>query len=165
MPMLTTYFKLLLCAILLLVMLSACEPDKNYKDEADQELADYLENLTSQGVAYTDTNGIYYVHGKTGLGLKAQENDSIVLVYAGYKLSNLNEPFVESGNSPDTFLLATGEVIEGWISGITLMRENDQANIIVPYDQAYGESQTGTIPPYSNLLFSIHLVEVIRSNP
>jgi len=51
-------------------------------------------------------------------------------------------------------------VIEGWMIALTHMHVGDSCSVIVPYQQGYGSSSTGTIDPYSVLLFDIKLVDI-----
>ncbi len=53
-------------------------------------------------------------------------------------------------------------MIQGWILGLQGMKTGGKRRLSVPAAQAYGERQIGTmIPPHSDLLFEIELLEVL----
>jgi FKBP-type peptidyl-prolyl cis-trans isomerase len=62
---------------------------------------------------------------------------------------------------PFQFVFGTGRVIKGWDQGLVGMKEGGKRTLYVPSELAYGERQIGTIiPPHSNLLFHVELLEV-----
>lgn len=67
------------------------------------------------------------------------------------------------GQTPFTFTLGSGEVIEGWNQGLTGIRVGGQRRLIVPPSLAYGENREGIIPPNATLLFEIELISLTTS--
>lgn len=61
---------------------------------------------------------------------------------------------------PGIFRTDLRNVIKGWTIAFEQMHVGDTAEIIIPYQQAYGESTSGAIPPYSNLRFNVRLVDI-----
>ena len=56
-------------------------------------------------------------------------------------------------------------VIPGWAEGIQLMNVGSKYKIYIPSNLAYGERGAGQIiPPYSTLVFTIELLEIIKDN-
>ncbi len=51
-------------------------------------------------------------------------------------------------------------VILGWSAALEDMRIGDSCEIVIPYQMAYGEQNTGSIKPYSALKFHIKLVDI-----
>ena len=52
-------------------------------------------------------------------------------------------------------------VIPGWTEGLQLMREGEKAELVIPYQLAYGaEGSSGAIPPYQTLVFEVELLSV-----
>jgi len=62
--------------------------------------------------------------------------------------------------APIRFTLGTGAVIKGWDEAIALMKEGGRATLVIPSDLAYGAAGTGSIPPYTSLVFYVELVDV-----
>ena len=66
-----------------------------------------------------------------------------------------------SRGKPFQCVIGTGRVIKGWDQGLMGMQVGGKRKLQVPAHLAYGERQVGRIPPNSNLLFEIELLEVL----
>lgn len=72
-----------------------------------------------------------------------------------------DEPFDSSFLNVDSLFTSTlPGLITGWTIALEKMRVGDSARIVVPYQQAYGTTTTGSILPYSALQFDIKLVDI-----
>lgn len=67
---------------------------------------------------------------------------------------------VTSTGTKGVYRAALNSLIPGWAMALSEMHCGDSAEIIVPYDVAYGSSNLGTILPYSNLRFNVRLVDI-----
>jgi FKBP-type peptidyl-prolyl cis-trans isomerase FkpA len=69
---------------------------------------------------------------------------------------------VESSDTetPFSFVLGSGQVIDGWNQGLTGMRVGGLRRLVVPPSLGYGDTRKGIIPPNATLLFEIELVEI-----
>jgi len=56
----------------------------------------------------------------------------------------------------------TGQMIIGFKEGLRKLRQGDKATLFLPFDIAYGDRGTRGIPPKSNLIFEIEVVEVLK---
>ncbi|MGL4993312.1 MAG: FKBP-type peptidyl-prolyl cis-trans isomerase [Bacteroidales bacterium] len=63
-------------------------------------------------------------------------------------------------NDPASF--AVNGVIVGWTEVLQLMHVGDKWEVIIPWDLGYGNTGSGTIPPYSTLIFEIELMEIVE---
>lgn len=102
----------------------------------------------------------------TGTGKEAIAGATVVVNYTGW-IYEPNSPqqhgaqFDSSvGRSPFTFPLGAGRVIPGWDQGVQGMKVGGKRTLIVPAALGYGSMGVGPIPPNSNLIFDVELLEV-----
>ena len=66
-------------------------------------------------------------------------------------------------NQPDrVYRSKLTENVEGWMIALTNMHVGDSCTVIIPYQQGYGSTNRGDIPPYSNLVFDMKLVNIYK---
>ena len=53
-------------------------------------------------------------------------------------------------------------MIPGFKEGLKFLKEGDEAFLFIPYQLAYGDKGVRGIPPKSNLIFKVKIVEVIN---
>jgi FKBP-type peptidyl-prolyl cis-trans isomerase FkpA len=64
------------------------------------------------------------------------------------------------GSTPFSFTLGQADVIPGWDQGLVGMKVGGVRRLIVPPALAYGATGNGPIPPNTNLVFEIELLDV-----
>jgi len=101
-----------------------------------------------------------------GTGKEAVAGANVVVNYTGW-IYEPNSPqqhgaqFDSSiGRSPFSFPLGAGQVIPGWDQGVLGMKVGGKRTLIVPASLGYGSNGIGPIPPNSNLIFDVELLEV-----
>lgn len=62
---------------------------------------------------------------------------------------------------PFQCVIGSRRVIQGWDKGLMGMKVGGKRKLLVPAHLAYGERQVAKIPPNSNLIFEIELLEVL----
>ena len=125
------------------------------------------------------SSGLNYIITKNGNGPKISSTNKARTHYAVY---------FENGNLLDTSMLEVAEslflvneqkksagaytpilcdispeaqMIQGFKEGLKYLKEGDEAFLFLPYQLAYGEKGVRGIPPKSNLIFEVKIVEVI----
>ena len=125
------------------------------------------------------SSGLNYIITKNGNGPKISSTNKARAHYAVY---------FENGNLLDTSMLEVAEslflvneqkksagaytpilcdinpqaqMISGFKEGLKFLKEGDEAFLFLPYQLAYGEKGVRGIPPKSNLIFKVKIVEVI----
>lgn len=96
-----------------------------------------------------------------GSGPKPANGDMVVVHYTG-RLATTGKVFDSSVDrgEPIEFQLGIGQVIKGWDKGIAQLNVGTKAVLHIPAHLAYGQRQTGPIPPGSDLIFDVELIEV-----
>jgi len=129
-------------------------------DESNARLAQYISENNIK--AEPQASGLYYVETLKGTGKKPHDGQRVKVHYKGTLLDGTKFDASYDRNQPFEFVLGMGQVIKGWDEGIALMQEGGKATLILPFNLAYGERATGTIPPFSPLVFEVELIEIIK---
>ncbi len=97
----------------------------------------------------------------TGEGQTAEAGDMVTVHYTGTLMDGTVFDSSHNRNTPFTFELGAGQVIEGWDQGVQGMQEGGTRKLTIPSDMAYGERGVpGAIPPSAPLVFEVELLEV-----
>ena len=96
-----------------------------------------------------------------GNGREAVKGALLIVNYTGLLEDGTKFDSSIDRGRPFQFVFGTGRVIKGWDQGLLGMREGGKRKLVVPSHLAYGERRVGNmIPPNSNLLFEVELLEV-----
>jgi peptidylprolyl isomerase len=97
-----------------------------------------------------------------GTGKAAERGALITAHYRGWLEDGTEFDSSYKRGEPFQIVLSNNRVIQGWILGLKGMKTGGKRKLWVPAVLAYGERQVGTmIPPNSNLVFEIELLEVL----
>lgn len=98
---------------------------------------------------------------------KPKSGDMVKVHYTGW----LNDGNKQTGTKFDSsvdrgeafeFNVGLGYVIQGWEVSVLDMKVGEKRRIFIPYQLGYGEHGAGNvIPPYSDLIFDIELLEIL----
>ena len=98
----------------------------------------------------------------TGRGKEVVKGALVIVHYEGYLEDGTKFDSSVDKGKPFQFVIGSGRVIKGWDQGVMGMKVGGKRTLYVPADLAYGDRQIGNIiPPHSNLLFHIELLEVL----
>ena len=133
---------------------------KNYPAETEKAASELNAYLEKNGVVAQPTStGLYYVKTQDGTGEKPSKGSTVKAHYTGYLLDGtVFDTSIERGE-PIEFVLGVGQVIPGCDEGIALMSKGEKAVLYIPYYLAYGDRDLGVIPPFSNLVFEVELID------
>jgi FKBP-type peptidyl-prolyl cis-trans isomerase len=124
------------------------------KEESEKFLA---ENALKEGVKTTES-GLQYEVIKMGKGKKPAATDRVKVHYHGTLIDGtVFDSSVERGE-PTSFGL--NQVIAGWTEGLQLMPVGSKFKFYIPQELGYGSRSTGSIPPYSTLIFEVELLGI-----
>lgn len=133
---------------------------KNYPAETEKAASELNAYLEKNGVVAQPTStGLYYVKTQDGTGEKPSKGSTVKAHYTGCLLDGtVFDTSIERGE-PIEFVLGVGQVIPGWDEGIAMMSKGEKAVLYIPYYLAYGDRDLGVIPPFSNLVFEVELID------
>jgi peptidylprolyl isomerase len=97
-----------------------------------------------------------------GDGPEATPGQQVSVHYVGVAHSNGNEFDSSYGrNTPFSFGLGAGQVIQGWDKGVAGMRVGGRRQLTIPANMAYGDRGAGgVIKPGETLVFVVDLLGV-----
>lgn len=145
---------------LLALSLLSCK-QKDWIDWKTQNEIFMLQNKTKNGVQ-TTSSGLQYRIITEGNVYDVRPN-STSTIRLDYELSLINGNVIESVNNAT---LGLSTAIKGFVEGIKKIHVHGDIELFIPWDLAYGENGTGSeggtmyIPPYSALVYTIHLTGV-----
>jgi FKBP-type peptidyl-prolyl cis-trans isomerase FklB len=129
--------------------------------QANRELL--VANAKKPGVVVLPS-GLQYRVITSGSGQTPTLRDTVKVLYRGALVDGIVFDETMPGEPRD---LAMERLIPGWVEALSLMKEGDEWELVVPSALGYGAVRAGggKIPPNQNLVFSMQLIAVIRAAP
>lgn len=98
-----------------------------------------------------------------GSGSEVKKGALITAHYRGWLEDGTEFDSSYAKGRPFQTVLSKTKVIQGWFLGLQGMKVGGKRKLFVPAELAYGERKIGDmIPPNSNLLFEIELIEALN---
>ncbi len=91
---------------------------------------------------------------------EVKKGDMVTVHYIGTTQDGVKFDSSYERGTPFFFTVGDGKVIEGWEKGLIGMKIGGQRILVIPGSMAYGNRQVGAIPPNSNLVFAVELLEI-----
>lgn len=108
------------------------------------------------------TNELKITDETVGEGRAVVKGALITVNYEGFLEDGTKFDSSFDRGKPLQFVIGTGRVIKGWDQGLMGMKEGGKRSLFIPSHLAYGERAIGDlIPPHSNLIFNVELIEVL----
>ncbi|MGD9930389.1 MAG: FKBP-type peptidyl-prolyl cis-trans isomerase [Mangrovibacterium sp.] len=137
----------------------------NYTPEREANIiSDFMALAESEGLDMDTTGmGVFFVISNDGEGALVQDGDSIGIIYRGYFPEN-GVVFDQSANWYEdgiwNFTFPSPGLIPGFNEAIAQLKEGENGLFLIPSHLAYGVTGSGSIPPYSPLVFEIRLESI-----
>lgn len=152
--------------ILVVGVVGGCKKQPQAESRYDLSLESnqrYLVDNAARAGVTTLPSGLQYRIIKAGTGNSPVGPDDLVTVtYKGWMIDGTVFDRTRAGA---TAQFSAGGVIPGWIEALSLMKEGDEWEIVLPADIAYGdEGKLPVIPPNQTLVFVIGLLAVTHAN-
>ncbi len=144
------------------VTLAGCNEEKPVMatyDLSAQANQKYLtDNALKPGVV-RQPSGLQYRVIKAGSGKRvAHETDMVTLTYRGQLIDGKVFDQTQPGQ---TATFPAGRLIPGWVEALSLMKEGDEWELVIPAEIGYGaQGAGGVIPPNQTLVFTMTLISV-----
>ena len=142
--------------ILILITMLCCTSLSNAIELVNKEKS----KMQDKGI--TD---LIITDNKVGDGREAEKGLTVTVHYTGWLYEN-GEKTTKFDSSVDrrepfSFVLGVGQVIKGWDNGVSGMQVGGSRTIIIPSSMGYGSRGAGdVIPPNSDLIFEVELIEI-----
>jgi FKBP-type peptidyl-prolyl cis-trans isomerase len=151
-------FARIMVAALVALGLAACAPSaKIDKDNPFSTLVPWNHKWTQIKKTEGGVEYIFLSKGD-GKGLRPSPADRVVVQYDA-RLAATGEAYESNfGSEPQTFRLT--QMMPGWQEGLPRMATGDEVMFWIPSDLAFGRRGAPGIPPNSDMMFRIRLVEV-----
>ncbi len=104
--------------------------------------------------------GLIITDERVGTGAEAVAGKTIVVNYKGTFTDGKQFDSSYDRGEPLSFLLGSGQVIQGWDMGFAGMKVGGKRKIVVPPELGYGPNDYGPIPGNSTLVFEVELLDV-----
>jgi FKBP-type peptidyl-prolyl cis-trans isomerase len=122
----------------------------------------YSEILKKYPTAQQSNSGLVYLIENPGSVDKITAGNNVSLHYRGtFRADGKQFDASYDRGQPMDFIYKTNQMIPGFEEGIGMIGKGGKAKLVIPYYQAYGkQGRPGAIPPYSDLVFDIEVVNV-----
>lgn len=128
----------------------------DYKKQNEQFLAD---NKSKEGVKVLPS-GVQYKVIKEGTGEKPGKDSRVKVHYEGKTIDG--KVFDSSFKRGEPIEMLCSQVIPGWTDALVNMPAGSKWEVYIPQSLAYGANAQGdAIKPFSTLIFTIELIEVM----
>lgn len=135
-----------------------------YEANTPENIAEIFADANNRAPQASDTtfavtpSGLRYLTVREGKGAQPTATDNVTVHYEGRLLDGTVFDSSYQRGEPTSFPL--NQVIPGWTEGLQLMREGGKTIFYIPSELGYGSRDLGTIPPNSDLIFTVELIKV-----
>jgi FKBP-type peptidyl-prolyl cis-trans isomerase FklB len=121
---------------------------------------EFLKKNAKADSIQTTASGLQYKIITKGTGEIPQATDKVKVNYEGHLIDGTEFDSSYKRNQPATF--AANQVIKGWTEALTMMPVGSKWMLYIPQQLAYGDREQGKIPPFSTLIFTVELLEIVK---
>lgn len=130
----------------------------------EEEYKNYMYNEVKVKfpTALLSPSGLVYVIENEGTGAKPVKGTKLSVHYKGtFRLDGAKFDSSYDRNQPMDFTFIDQKMIPGFEEGLAMLGKGGKAKFIIPYYQAYGKAgRPGAIPPYSDLVFDVEIMDL-----
>ncbi len=178
-------FGWLLAAMILILVLAACQPAEPVYEGALGEIAPTAEivpdaNAEEQAAvdvndlitvpaaiepivwdeAVTTESGLQYIVVTAGEGESPQAGDMVNMHYSASLPDGTMIADSYSTGQPSSAIMGREQLLPGWEEGVLLMKTGGKMQMLLPPELAFGEQGYGMIPANSQVVLEVELISV-----
>ena len=120
----------------------------------------FMDSIAKTADVVKTASGLCYKVITEGKGKVAAKTDRVKVNYRGTLIDGTEFDSSYKRKQPATF--ACNQVIKGWTEALTMMPVGSKWEIYIPQELAYGDRESGKIPPFSALIFTVELLEIVK---
>jgi uncharacterized damage-inducible protein DinB len=102
---------------------------------------------------------LHYIDVSAGTGAPAAAGQEYTVHYTGWLRDGTKFDSSRDRNEPIKFVQGRRQVIAGWETGFEGMKVGGKRRLFIPYQLAYGEKGSGSIPAKAELIFDVELLD------
>lgn len=121
---------------------------------------EFLKNNKKQKDVVVTSSGLQYKVISKGDGPIPEKSQKVKVHYEGRLLDGTVFDSSYKRGQPATF--GVTQVIPGWIEALTMMPVGSKWELYIPQELAYGSRDQKSIPPFSCLIFTVELLEIVK---
>jgi FKBP-type peptidyl-prolyl cis-trans isomerase len=117
--------------------------------------------VLNNAVIDTTSTGLRYIVEKVGAGDNVKTGNQVTVKYIGFFMNGtIFDASAYHGDGTYTYKHKTTSLIKGWEEGIEVLKKGGRAAFIIPSAKGYGSAGSGSIPPYTPLIFVIEVIDI-----
>ncbi|MBQ0019272.1 MAG: FKBP-type peptidyl-prolyl cis-trans isomerase [Bacteroidales bacterium] len=120
----------------------------------------YMKKVSGEAGVKPLANGVYYKVVKEGTGEVPAADARVKIHYEGKTIDG--NVFDSSYERNEPAEMSCNGVVPGFSTALTSMPVGSKWEVYIPADQAYGSQDMQVIKPYSTLIFTIELLEILK---
>lgn len=120
----------------------------------------FLKDNAKKDSVETLKSGVQYKVLVKGEGAVPKATSKVKVNYEGKLIDGTVFDSSYKRKQPATF--GCNQVIKGWTEALTHMPVGSKWEIYIPQELGYGDREAGKIPPYSALIFTVELLEIVE---
>lgn len=130
--------------------------------EADDIISAYI--LDNNLNVKPEPSGLLMIPVVEGVGETPELGDKVAFHYKGYYLNGDVFDSSYDKSYPIIVELGKGQMISGIEEALIKMNKSSKYKVIVPFYLAYKDMEFAPVPPFSNLIFELELIDFIKSD-
>ncbi|MCQ2223065.1 MAG: FKBP-type peptidyl-prolyl cis-trans isomerase [Bacteroidaceae bacterium] len=129
--------------------------------EYKKQNEEYMKKVAKDADVKPLADGVYYKVLQEGTGAVPTLSDRVKVNYEGKTIdNNIFDSTYRDGREP--IELGVTQVIKGWTTALTSMPVGSKWELYIPSDAGYGAQESGPIKPFSTLVFTVELLEILK---